>query len=931
MNMIMMQNNYLAGSVWRRWDLHIHTPESVLNNQFEGSNDNEKWEKYIKKLEDLEGVCVVGATDYYSVEGYKKLQQAKDGGRLKKIDLILPNCEGRLDIQTKRKGGVNIHFIFNPYILDDLDTWFFSTLSFDFNDVSYNGTRGCMIALGRKFKSDPNLDETVAFKEGCNQFKISTEQVQNLLKNKDLKNNMLIAVSGKEDGTSGIQESSFGAKRRDIIKISDIIFSSNEKDREYFLGKGIDSEQSIKSKYGFLKPCLHGCDAHSLDNVGKVYQDRFCWVKADPTFEGLKQVVIEPEGRVKIQKNNPMEAFRRPYFSHIRSETKKVFEDEPLETSEISLSLNPYMCCIIGGRGTGKSLLLDLIKKTFNLDLEGEKRRCSKIIHPEFNISYKKTDGDETKYSLGGDENDIDYLHVSQGEVKEIVVDSKKLDKEIKRMVGISEETFGIADSNLTYIKEISIAIQQLQSIGNDGQLRFSKERLNKIIRRNQNLIKTITTKENRVLVQEYQKYQKQIIKNQETIDLLREEKEAFLGFQKEKNTMLKFFSEIYDEINIPEISFDDQIGAMRSVFDRLKDAIGKLKEKNIQIEKQLREKGVEGDVERTFSRVTEYQKNIVTCEAELDEMNEIKNNLKKQFEKLKQESSSEEERLNNIVNKIKSEWEAIKSGKDLWDKEQKKLHESLIEDIDVNAKIHLSKDIFYEVLERNGLNMKKFRRSKKDLLENKLETAFNVKDAKSYFQLIANEKVINIDDEPAINIQDFLRREDFFNDDGEFLFLNALYFHESRSKYLQVISKIKYMGKSPEQLSVGQRGTFFLCLKLATHTFGIPFIFDQPEDDLDNDFIVKSLVPILKEVKKYRQVILVTHNANIVVNSDSEQVIVAKNENEKLFYVSGSIESTHIVDPLNKNKPKKMKEHICNILEGGLDAFRRREQRYDL
>ena len=118
-------------------------------------------------------------------------------------------------------------------------------------------------------------------------------------------------------------------------------------------------------------------------------------------------------------------------------------------------------------------------------------------------------------------------------------------------------------------------------------------------------------------------------------------------------------------------------------------------------------------------------------------------------------------------------------------------------------------------------------------------------------------------------------------------------------------------------QLSVGQRGTFYVCLKLATDPFLKPFIFDQPEDDLDNDFIMHHLVPIFKKIKKYRQVIIVTHNANLVVNSDAEQVIIATNENEILNYKSGSIENTPI------------RKEICKILEGGEDAFTKREQKY--
>ena len=69
--------------------------------------------------------------------------------------------------------------------------------------------------------------------------------------------------------------------------------------------------------------------------------------------------------------------------------------------------------------------------------------------------------------------------------------------------------------------------------------------------------------------------------------------------------------------------------------------------------------------------------------------------------------------------------------------------------------------------------------------------------------------------------------------------------------------------------------------------------------------------------LKKYRQVIIITHNANLVINADAEQVIVAKNDNEKLKYTSGSLENIEI----NKQ--------ICEILEGGKEAFKNRERKY--
>ena len=56
------------GSIWRRWDLHIHSPSTVFNNQFEGANEIEKWEKYTKEIDALKGFSVLGITDYFSIK-----------------------------------------------------------------------------------------------------------------------------------------------------------------------------------------------------------------------------------------------------------------------------------------------------------------------------------------------------------------------------------------------------------------------------------------------------------------------------------------------------------------------------------------------------------------------------------------------------------------------------------------------------------------------------------------------------------------------------------------------------------------------------------------------------------------------------------------------------------------------------------------------
>lgn len=120
-------------------------------------------------------------------------------------------------------------------------------------------------------------------------------------------------------------------------------------------------------------------------------------------------------------------------------------------------------------------------------------------------------------------------------------------------------------------------------------------------------------------------------------------------------------------------------------------------------------------------------------------------------------------------------------------------------------------------------------------------------------------------------------------------------------------------------KLSMGQQQSILLTLLLYSKR-NCPLIIDQPEDNLDSEFIYKTLVRNLKRIKEHRQVIIVTHNANIAVLGDSELIIPLKSTNEKSSIIDrGSIDN---------NKTNKM---ACNILEGGETAFNKRQKIYNL
>jgi ABC-type Mn2+/Zn2+ transport system ATPase subunit len=117
------------------------------------------------------------------------------------------------------------------------------------------------------------------------------------------------------------------------------------------------------------------------------------------------------------------------------------------------------------------------------------------------------------------------------------------------------------------------------------------------------------------------------------------------------------------------------------------------------------------------------------------------------------------------------------------------------------------------------------------------------------------------------------------------------------------------------------------------------PILIDQPEDNLDNRTIFFDLKNFIKSKKRNRQIIIVTHNANLVVATDAECIIVANqdgqqqgkdNKTYKFEYVSGSLENTFVEDSKSGVLYQKgIKEHVCDILEGGKEAFLKREQKY--
>ena len=125
---------------------------------------------------------------------------------------------------------------------------------------------------------------------------------------------------------------------------------------------------------------------------------------------------------------------------------------------------------------------------------------------------------------------------------------------------------------------------------------------------------------------------------------------------------------------------------------------------------------------------------------------------------------------------------------------------------------------------------------------------------------------------------------------------------------------------KTLDNLSPGERGALLLIFYLLLDLRDTPLIIDQPEDNLDNQSVAKVLVPFIQAAKKRRQIILVTHNPNLAVVADSDQIIyvkIDKEDGQRVSVLAGGIENPEINDS------------IVTILEGTMYSFRKRDEKY--
>ncbi|WP_186008758.1 TrlF family AAA-like ATPase [Planococcus maritimus] len=896
------------GSTWSKWDLHIHTPDTVLNDEFRGD-----WSAYITKLEALSGFSTLGITDYFSVENYFKVKKLKyEEGRLNNIELLLPNIELRLSNATDKYRAINYHVIFSPEVDKYIESKFLARLKFQYDGRTYNATKADLIDLGRCFKKAAS--DEAAYKEGVNQFKSDINDIHHILETEQqsvFKGKYFTAVANKQnDGASGIRHDQYLGVKNQVYKKSDMIFSSRPADVEFFLQKDIT--------LGNPKPCIHGSDAHSLDKVCQPYENRFTWIKSNPSFEGLMQILTNPENRVKIQEENPDSK------SDYNVIDKVIFkENNSFQSREILL--NPYLNTIIGGKSSGKSLLLYKIASTASPN-EILLRAKDNTWHN----NYKNTFIDETDFEV----------HWRNGQVSRVGdLETKGRVTYIPQLYinSLSEDSGNdiLQEKILDIVKNHTDVAQKLHQ-KNELEKNYHSEL-------NQNsylLAEKISSLEN--LSADFRTLQSQSIYEEEKSKL-----EAELSYLLEASKMTAQDEQTHKEL----LKNRDVLKKEANLLERNTDELSLLAEKleniNFYVKEQFHNLNftVDSIIEDSALHFENLSKEInesiqqiaikLAFSKEQIESNEKSWNSCVSGIKEIEEKYSNSEKIKSLREKIKMQEDSIKVLLDLKLKKDKisedisSIKESLSNSLftvfsnqidfiqlinsqhqgslKVQATIKFNQKKFQEVFIEN-FNLRKS--LSVSLPENIVDTErcfiYNQDD---YLEKIRDllEVIINLPRDRYKNSFDLARViDDLFK------------------LYTVVILDVEKDNDIISEMSPGKRGLVLLELFLSINDEKHPILLDQPEDNLDNRTISTELVKFIRERSKERQIIVVTHNANLVILTDSENVIVAnqdpqiiENEEFRFEYLSGALECnfSHQGDKLTD---KGIRDHACSILEGG-------------
>lgn len=1023
----------LTGSTWKKWDLHVHTPESFYHN-YPGPKD-EAWETFLTDLENLpEEFKVIGINDYVLVDGYERVLKAKrDENRLKNIDLILPVVELRLDkfggVVQGGKGGkgasswsrINIHVIFDQVDPEFIRQQFISAISPSYRllpgslgEGKWNSviSRQSIESLGEAIIDSVPPDKRSEFSspliEGFNNLNVSSEGLYNALENDALKGKYVIAV-GKTEWENLKWDDHSIAEKKTLINRADIVFTAAESPENYTKARTKLKEASVNAN---LLDCS---DAHWLsttqdkDRIGNC----FSWIKADCTFRGLLQAIEEFEDRVYVGDKPPKQRqvdLNRTKFIRSIKVAKKAGSPITEPWFDLEIPLNTDLVAVIGNKGSGKSALADIISlagdtknhRSFSFLNESRFRDPRAKLAQHFVGTLTWHDGTETSRELDKDPEPssverVKYLPQSYLETlcNELGAGgSATFDAELRKIIYSHvpmEDQLGqpSMDAFLKFkVTEINSAMEahrrdissiNIQIIDAERRLfpEFTKSLTEQLSTRKAELESLEAAKpihvedpnaspealeESKQASAEIDLLEKQLqdIKDEES--RVREEKSSAakklavsrrisqaLANQKKQtdafeSELIQLLSELGIDIPIGSLfqvaitakPIEDAAKEMQAIISAIDERLlsaeqGSILRRREEIAASLAEaKSKLGERQRLYvlykeelakwatakSEIlgpAERQGTIAWIDSEIRSLTSVPDELKN----LKKKRAEISKEIHGLINRMVDEFKRLYLPVQSFVQSAGQMDMNLPLEFHVRIEETGFQDQFLSKLNRQVRGTFSGIDESAQLLRRILqETSFTeAEDAISFAERI--DLALRADkregqDNRETRLSDQLRRGVEAIEVTNYIF---------GLEYLQPRYSLTYGGQDIGQLSPGERGLLLLVFYLLVDKDDIPIVVDQPEENLDNQTIYRVLVKCIKKAKERRQVIMVTHNPNLAVVCDAEQIIYASRNADgvRFMYEAGAIEQPTI------------KDRVVQILEGTEPAFKNRQSKYRL
>lgn len=860
-------NEIYRGSEWRKWDLHFHTPSSY--DYQDGSVTNQD---IIDGLF-ANNISVVAVTDHHIID-IARIKELQKLGKEKGIT-VLPGIEFLAELRDREP----IHYI--------------GIFSEESNLEAIWGQLENKTALFGIKSESKKINEVYCV------LKDTVELI------KELGGIVTIHAGSKTNSVENITNSLSHsiAQKIDIAKLVDF----------YELGKIEDKKGYLEVVFPAIKKHIPMIIASDNHNIRKYTLKENCWIKADKTFEGLQQVIYEPKERVRIQANKPQEKAGYQAIDNITI--------AHTDFSPIKIQLNQNLNTIIGGRSTGKSILLGSIAKKLNSDKEVKfenedySNYVSQIVS---NLKVIWKDGIENNernieyfpqsymHRLAKNiNNDLDNL------IEEIIIQDEEKKNEIDNYHNFSKnnntEIVGKINKLFQTLNDFHKLKLSIKDLGDEDGINSEKAKLTLIL---EELRSKIQISEDEIKIYN---------------SLIQQHNENFNKITITENQILKLNSLKGKSITNDNLEFD-----FVNLIDPTKTAVSDIyKDLKTQFQTTWSTKidGLVLELQQQILQLNLFNNQIIENPIYAKGVSVFNNN--EQYKEIEEKLKIQTNKLFEIGTFKTQEKALIEQYNQIKDTVKNDFREYYNRIVSIKEKLSLKSDKL-EIKAKPTLSLNKYREI--------LQTSINQQSYKG--QEIVNKSIKSYEDffSAVFELFELLLNNEVTLKGG---FTTTSLAQKILSTNLFKITYDIIYEDIFKQMSEGKKAFVVLMLLLDFSNKDCPILIDQPEDDLDNRAIYNELVTYIKRKKKERQIIIVTHNPNIVVGADSELVIVSNqhgvnspNKGDfKFDYIQGSLEMTKEKDEkVNETLHSQgIRQHVCEILEGGFEAFKKRELRYSI